>query len=111
MRRYCLTLALKNDPALIEEYKTHHQHVWPEIIQSHREAGITNMEIYLHANQLFMIMDVDDTFTFERKAQIDEATPKVHEWENLMLKFQQPATDAPLAAKWQLMEQIYKMPS
>jgi len=110
MRRYALTLALKNDAALIEEYKQQHEKVWPEIIASHRAAGITNMEIYLHGNQLFMLMEVDDSFSFERKAALDAANPKVHEWENLMLKYQQPANDAPLAAKWQLMEQIYAMP-
>jgi len=110
MKRYALTLALKDDPQLIAEYKRQHEAVWPEIISSHREAGITNMEIYLHGNQLFMLMEVNNGFSFERKAELDAANPKVHEWENLMLRYQQPDTDAPLAAKWQLMEPIYAMP-
>jgi L-rhamnose mutarotase len=31
MKRYCLTLDLKNDPKLIAEYKKHHDNIWLEI--------------------------------------------------------------------------------
>ena len=110
MRRYCLTLNLKDDPALIEEYKSYHQNVWPEIIESHREAGIEHMEIYLHGIQLFMIMDVNDDFSFERKAELDAANPKVVEWEMLMLNYQAPREDAPMSGRWELMEPVYQMP-
>ena len=43
--RYCLALDLKDDPALIEEYEQYHRNVWPEIVQSIREAGIKDSEI------------------------------------------------------------------
>ena len=39
-KRYCLTLDLKNDPKLIEEYKKYHKRVWPEITQSLIDSGI-----------------------------------------------------------------------
>ena len=39
-RRYCLTLDLKNDPALIAEYKRYHQNIWPEITKSIKDSGI-----------------------------------------------------------------------
>src|SRR5688572_4098712 len=44
MRKYCLALDLRDDPALIAAYEDHHRHVWPEIIQSIRDAGIVQME-------------------------------------------------------------------
>lgn len=44
-RRLCLTLDLKNDPALIAEYKRYHAKIWPEITQSIRDSGIEDMEI------------------------------------------------------------------
>ena len=46
-RRYCLTLDLKDDPALIEEYRKHHETIWPEITKSIKDSGIENIEIYL----------------------------------------------------------------
>src|SRR4029077_7947469 len=46
-RRFCLTLDLRDDPALIAEYKSYHQRIWPEITQSIRDSGIEDMEIYL----------------------------------------------------------------
>ncbi len=58
-KRYCLTLDLKDDPKLIEEYKYWHQsnHIWSEIPQGIREVGITDMEIYLLGTRLFMILE------------------------------------------------------
>ena len=41
------------------------------------------------AGILFMIMEVDETYTPERKQKMDAANPKVQEWEKLMWKFQQ----------------------
>ena len=65
MRRYCLTLDLQDDPAKIAEYKRHHEKIWPEIRDSLFDSGVTGMEIYLHGTRMFMIMDVDDDFSFE----------------------------------------------
>jgi L-rhamnose mutarotase len=46
------------------------------------------MEIYILANRLFMIMEVDETFSPVRKQMMDAANPKVQEWEKLMWEFQ-----------------------
>ena len=70
-QRHCLTLDLKNDPALIAEYKKHHQHVWPEILNSIHDSGILDMEIYLLDTRLFMIMEVADNFSFAAKQKAD----------------------------------------
>ena len=43
-RRFCLTLDLKNDPALIAEYKRYHQKIWPEITKSIKDSGIVDLE-------------------------------------------------------------------
>lgn len=68
MIRYCLALDLKDDKQLIEEYEQYHQNVWPEIKQSIHEAGISNMEIYRTGNRLFMIMETEDNFSFEKSS-------------------------------------------
>ncbi len=35
IRRYCLTLDLKDDPKLIAEYKRYHEKIWPEDYTQH----------------------------------------------------------------------------
>ena len=109
MKRYCLTLDLKDDAELIAEYEAYHRDVWPEIKKSILDSGITNMEIYRFDNHLFMIMETDDSFTFERKAAMDTSNQKVQEWETLMWKFQQPLKNAKPGEKWVLMERIFEL--
>lgn len=108
-RRYCLTLDLKKDSALIAEYKRFHKKIWPEIAESIRNAGVEVMEIYLLGTRMFMIMEVNETFSFEKKAKSDRANPKVQEWEALMWRFQQPLEGADPGEKWIRMERIFKL--
>jgi L-rhamnose mutarotase len=109
MKRYCLALDLKNDPALIAEYEQWHQNVWPEIEQSIRDAGVIELEIYRIGSRMFMILEAKDSFTFERKASMDAANAKVQEWETLMWKFQQALPGSKPGEKWLLMDKIYQL--
>jgi L-rhamnose mutarotase len=106
-RRYCLTLDLKDDPKLIAEYRRYHEKIWPEITGSIKDAGILDLEIYLRGTRMFMILEVDDTFSFEDKAEADRKNQKVQEWEDLMWKFQKPLPDAQPGEKWLPMERIF----
>ncbi len=56
-----------------------------------------------------MIMETDDTFSFERKGAMDAANPKVQEWEQLMWTFQQPLPWAKEGEKWILMDKIFQL--
>ena len=76
-RRYCFTLDLKNDPALIAEYRKHHETIWPEITESIKNSGIVDMEIYLLGTRMFMMMEVNESFSFEKKAKSERLDPKV----------------------------------
>lgn len=108
-RRYCLALDLRNDPQLIAQYKRYHEKIWPEITRSIKDAGIEDMEIYLHGTRMFMVMEVSERFSFEKKANADSENPKVREWEELMWKFQEPLPDSRPGEKWMLMERIFKL--
>jgi L-rhamnose mutarotase len=108
-RRFCLTLDLKNDPSLIAEYRKYHEKIWPEITESIKNSGIVDMEIYLLGTRMFMIMEVDESFSFEKKAKADQQNPRVQEWEELMLKFQQVLPQAKPGEKWLMMERIFKL--
>ncbi|WP_422354048.1 L-rhamnose mutarotase [Roseivirga pacifica] len=107
MKRLALTLDLKNDPQLIDQYREHHRHVWPEIIESIKASGIINMEIYHIDTRLFMIIEASDDFSFEKKAKMDADNPKVQEWEELMDAYQQRLPFAKVGEKWVLMEKIF----
>jgi len=108
-RRFCLTLDLKDDPKLIAEYKRYHKKIWPEIRRSINDSGIEDMEIYLLGTRMFMIMEVNDTFSFEAKGEADRLNPKVQEWENLMGTFQQLLPQTKPGEKWLLMERVFKL--
>lgn len=109
MKRYCLALDLKDDPALIAEYKKHHEKIWPEITASIKSAGIQHMEIYCTGNRLFMIMETSDDFSFERKSTHDAGNTKVQEWEALMWKYQQAIPWAKPNEKWIVMDKIFTL--
>lgn len=112
-KRYCLALDLKNDPELIRKYEWYHskEGIWPEIVDSIKDAGIEVMEIYRTGNRLFMIMEVSDDFSFEEKAKRDAENDKVQDWENLMSSFQQMLPWAKEEEKWVLMDQIFQLGS
>ena len=109
--RHCLATDLKDNPELIAQYKAYHQpgNGFPEVAKSIRDAGIVEMEIYLIANRLFMIMEVDDSFDAAKKAQSDAQCPKVQQWETLMWQFQQALPWAKVGEKWLPTEQIFKL--
>ena len=108
-RRYCLTLDLKDDPQLIAEYKRYHKAIWPEVAASLKGAGIIDAEIYLLGVRMFMILEVDERFSFTAKEKADLENPKVREWEALMWKFQQAVPQGKDGEKWVLMERIFKL--
>ncbi len=109
MHKYCLTLDLKDDLGLIAEYEKYHTDIWPEVRKSITDSGITDMEIYRFDTRLFMIMETDESFSFDRKVQMDAANGKVQEWEELMWKFQQPLKKAIKGEKWVLMSKIFQL--
>lgn len=109
MIRHCLALDLKDDPALIQEYEAYHKAIWPQVKQSILESGIEQMSIYRTGNRLFMIMEVVDDFSFEKKAAADAANPKVQEWETLMWNYQQAIPTAQPGQKWVPMKKIFEL--
>ena len=109
MQRFCLTLELRDDPALIAAYEEQHRHVWPEVLSALRAAGVADMEIYRHETRLFMVMETTDDFTFERKAALDQANPIVMQWEREMARFQSADPGADASRKWVPMTKIFAM--
>jgi L-rhamnose mutarotase len=110
-KRFCKTLELKNDPALIEAYKKVHAgtNVWPEITQGMKEVGIIDMEIYISGSRLFMIMDTLPDFDHQRAMAELAQKPRQAEWETFVSRFQKSSSDASAGEKWIVLERIFKL--
>lgn len=107
--RYCFALDLHDDPARIAEYEKHHETVWPEVREGFTRAGILDVQLYRTGNRLFMILDTDEEFSFEKKKEIDDADPVIRKWEALMSSYQQPLPWAPPGERWIEMKTIFKL--
>lgn len=109
MKTYALTLNLKDDDQVVEEYKRYHQAVWPEVTARLREVGITGMQIFLVGRRLFMYMtavnDFDPTVDFPRYSE----QPRAREWDDLMRGFQEKAPEAKEGEWWALMEEVFDL--
>ena len=109
MQRFVLTLQLRPDPTLADEYVARHREVWPAVLDSLRDSGILRSEIFRNGYQLIMVLDTTDNFTFERKAALDQANPIVMRWEKEMAEFQD-VTDAGTDAsrRWTAVENVFR---
>jgi L-rhamnose mutarotase len=107
MKKHCLALDLKDDEKLIAKYEEYHNNVWPEVLESLSNSGIDHMEIYRIKNRLFMIIEVADDFSFDKKARMDADNPQVQKWEVLMWNYQQALPFAKPGEKWLPMDKIF----
>ncbi|MFM1877578.1 MAG: hypothetical protein RLZZ241_444 [Bacteroidota bacterium] len=107
MKRYMLALDLKPDETLIKEYDAYHRAVWPEVLESLRGSGIQQMEIFRVGNRLSMLLETEDSFSFEEKARREASNIKVQEWEALMDNYQDRLPWVANGAKWTLMTSVF----
>ncbi|AFD06708.1 L-rhamnose mutarotase [Solitalea canadensis] len=108
IKRHCFALDLKPDAELIAEYEKYHTEVWPEVLENLSAAGIEQLEIYRVENRLFMIMEVNDSFSFDKKKKLDDNNDKVQQWETLMWTYQQALPSALPGQKWVPMGKIFQ---
>lgn len=107
MKRYCQTLNLVNDEAMIAKYCEAHAHVWPEIIEGQRKVGILDMQIYRLGTTLFMICDTVDDFDWNRDMARLSTMPRQADWEAYVSQFQGCSQEARSDEKWHIMERIF----
>jgi L-rhamnose mutarotase len=51
---------LRVKPERIDEYVEAHRHVWPEMLQALRDAGIRNYTIFRAGSEMFGYFEADD---------------------------------------------------
>jgi L-rhamnose mutarotase len=108
--RHLLAVDLKDDPAMIEAYKTHHLRVWPEVLSSLRRAGLTDLEIYLLGRRLVMVVEVPDGLDVRRAFATHRVSdPRVIEWEALMKSMQEPPPGSAAGEWWAVMQPVFHL--
>ena len=109
IKRYVQTLELRDDPALIQEYRKWHskEHHWKEIRDGIREVGILEMELYILGTRLVMIVDAPEDFCWDEAMQRLATLPRQAEWEAFVAHFQGCSAEARSDEKWQMMERMF----
>jgi L-rhamnose mutarotase len=110
-KRYCKFLKLQDNKDLIEKYREVHKpgKVWPEITKGIRAVGILDMEIYIHGNYVFMIMDTVPDFDHDKAMKELALKPEQKEWEEYVSQFQQAGAKAATPEKWEITERIFEL--
>ena len=111
VKRYVQTMDLKDEPALIAEYRRRHSRgeAWPEIQAGIREVGILEMDIYILGTRLVMIVETPLDFDWDSAMARLATLPRQAEWEDYVARFQECAEGSTSDEKWQLMERIFRL--
>ena len=64
MIRRAFTMRLK--PGKFEEYKRHHDNIWPEMVAEIERSGIASMTIFRQGETLFVFSEIRDESAWER---------------------------------------------
>jgi L-rhamnose mutarotase len=107
--RAVLTTDLKDDGAIVESYRAHHQQVWPEVVTSLRRAGIRRMDIYILGRRLVMILETDGRDFQQCMALHVASSPRVAEWESLMHSMQEAPPGGQHEKWWTVMEPVFSL--
>jgi L-rhamnose mutarotase len=85
-----VAFSMKLLPGAEAEYRRRHAAVWPEMLAALREAGARNYSIYLHGDDLFGVLDVDD---FNRFRTMMDQAPANARWQADMAALIDPNVD------------------
>lgn len=108
-KRYVQTLDLRDDPAMIKEYRKWHSepYQWKEIRDGIRAVGILEMELYILGSRLVMIVDTPEDFDWKTAMDKLATLPRQAEWEAFVAHLQGCRPDARSDEKWQMMERMF----
>jgi len=105
-KRFVWTLLL--EPNLIDEYIRVHAMgmAWPQITANMKSVGVKDMEIYIHKDQVMLIMDTTPDFDLDEIGPKWQKLPREQEWQSYVAKFQRTDPDSSIQEKWQDMLKV-----
>jgi L-rhamnose mutarotase len=92
-------------PGYEEEYKRRHDEIWPEMVQTLREAGIRNYSIFRYGLTLFGYFETDDLEQTVEYLRNSEVNRRWSEWMDPIMKVEiDPQTEFPylLPLQWHM---------
>ena len=84
MTRISFVLKIKED--LTEEYKHHHQNVWPEMLEALRQTGWRNYSLFMRDDGL-LFGYFETPYTFEECRARMEQTEVNSRWQAMMAPY------------------------
>ena len=90
-------------PGKLEEYKTRHANIWPEMKEVLAKAGIRNYTIWNVGDDLFGYYECDSV---SEAARVQAESPVVDKWNEYMKDVMKMDMD-PVTGAQPLMEQVF----
>lgn len=106
MKVLAYAMDLVNDPRVFETYEYYHRNVYEEVLAAGEKQGIRKQEIYRCGNRLFMIMEVEDSYS-EEDMVCGEVSGREREWDDIMRKMQLPLEARKPGEWWAKMEKVF----
>ena len=103
MPQYAWVLEVR--PGYEEEYKRRHEEIWPEMVETLKEAGIHNYSIFRHGLTLFGYFETEDIDRITEYLADSEVNQRWSEWMDPLMKVEiDPNTDFPylLPLQWHM---------
>jgi L-rhamnose mutarotase len=103
VERVAFTMKLR--PGAETEYKRRHADVWPEMLAALKAAGARNYSIYLHDDDLFGVLEVED---FDRFRKMMDEAPINALWQAEMAGLIDPCTD-PATGFHRRLDEVFRL--
>ena len=103
MERVGFTMRLL--PGREAEYRQWHAAVWPEMLDALKAAGARDYSIFIHGDDLFAYLEVDDFAAFRASMA---AQPVNDRWQAKMAELIDPLTD-PATGFHQRLEEVFHL--
>ena len=104
MQRVAFRLWVK--PERLEEYKRHHEAVWPELLADMRAASIRNYSIFSDGAELFGYLECDDWAAASAALARSDANRR---WQEFMADYLASPVDPDAAEPVRLLTEVFRM--
>ncbi len=102
MARYAFRLRVREDR--LDDYKMHHQAVWPELLSDLRAAGYRNYSIFADGPELFGYLECDDWDAAQRALANSDANRR---WQAFMSDFLATPVDPDDETSVRMLEPVF----
>ena len=105
MQRVCFLLQVKKDR--LEEYKKHHEAVWPEMLDALRETGWHNYSLFLRDDGL--LIGYVETPDFEKAVAGMQDKEVNARWQKMMAPFFEDLGDKKADTSMAPLEEVFHL--